>query len=99
MIDFRLLVDKNYVSLELRKMDPRTRGCVHCKKQLLDCWKILFLQMHSLLSKLATQLPFVFDSPDLIYGNYHQAHARERIELRDRKMSLQSKIKETIVSL
>lgn len=54
---------------------------VHCMKQLLDYWKISFLQMYSLLSKLAQlQLPFVFDSPDLIYGNYLQACVVEKHE-------------------
>lgn len=82
-------------------MNPRTRGSVHCMKQSLDYWKISFLQMHPLPSKLATQLPFVFDSPDLIYGNYHQAcvvgKKRERTELRDRTRILESKIRETIL--
>lgn len=60
-------------------MNVRTQGRVRRRKQLLDYWEIVFLPIHSLPNKLAQlQLPFVSDSPDLIYGNYLQACVVEK---------------------
>lgn len=55
-------------------MNLCTHAYMRRRERLLDYWKITFLQIGSLLSKLAQlQFPFVFNSRDLMYGNYLQA--------------------------
>lgn len=52
--------------------------CMHTYFCTSGYWRITFLQMYSLLCKLAQlQFPFVFSSPDLINGNYLQAFVIE----------------------
>lgn len=57
-------------------------------------WRITFLQMYSLLCKLAQlQFPFVFSSPDLINGNYLQAFV---IEIKKRGLGMKMRLDRNI---
>lgn len=66
--------------------------CLHA--HISSYWRITFLQMYSLLCKLAQlQFPFVFSSPDLINGNYLQAFV---IEIKKRGLGMKMRLDRNI---